>query len=377
MVRPYEKIIKESFQLENEHKMPEERESESKVKKITSLLSISHDKDVDGLNSAAIVWRYAKSKNLNHKVILSDYGSFEQVFSTISKQRDTLIIITDLGMDDTIIDVVETGLTRAISQGCRIVWLDHHQWSDRAIKMILSLGNKPVLKVNHEFCAAEITHKVLMPRDEVSKELAQIAHDTDFNLREIEAATALTDAVSIIRFGAIDKKEDVTDTIYPLLEKLAEGGMSGVWDNDTHRFKDTLLNKRVDHYRKEKSKKMRKALKGHHDQTIHGKLVRIVEIPSGLTSTDMGTFASHQENLTSIDPELKVADLLLSLSQGGMLGFRRGSDGVLCNAAAKLFNGGGHPYAAGGEYGLYEDFQAVCDDIFLTLSKNKAWISEG
>ena len=141
--------------------MPEERKSEPNAKKITSLLSISHDKDVDGLASAAIVWRYAKTKNLDFKAILTDYGSFEQVFSAIAKKRDTLIIITDLGMDDTIIDIVQKGLTKAISQGCRIVWLDHHQWSDNAIKMILSLGNKPVLKVNHEFCAAEITHKVL------------------------------------------------------------------------------------------------------------------------------------------------------------------------------------------------------------------------
>ena len=356
--------------------MPEERENETTTKKITSLLSISHDKDVDGLNSSAIVWRYAKAKGLDFRAILTDYGSFEQIFSTIGKQRDTLIIITDLGMDDTILKVVKTGLTRAVSQGCRIVWLDHHQWSDKAIKMVLALGNKPVLKVNHDFCAAEITHKVLMPRDEISTELAKIAHDTDFNLREIEAATALTDAVSVIRFGAIDKKEEVTDALYPVLQKLAESGMSGVWDDETRKFKDSLLNKRVEHYRRDKSKKMRKALAGHHDQIIHGKLVRIVEIPSGVTSTDMGTFASNQEVLTSIDPELKVADLLLSLSQGGMLGFRRGRDGVLCNAAAKLFNGGGHPYAAGGEYGLYEDFQAVSDDIFLTLSKSKAWVSE-
>ena len=356
--------------------MPENRESETKGKKFTSLLAISHDKDVDGLNSAAIVWRYAKAKGLDFKAILTDYGSFDQVFSIISKQRDTIIIITDLGMDETVIDVVETGLKRAVEQGCRIVWLDHHQWSDNSIKIVLSLGNKPVLKVNHDYCAAEIAHKVLMPRDEVSIELAKIAHDTDFNLREIEAATALTDAVSIIRFGAIDKKDDVTDALYPLLTKLAESGMDGVWDSSTHKFKDSLLDKRVEHYRKEKAKKMRKALVNHNDQVIHGKLVRVVEIPSGLTSTDMGTFASDPEILNSIDPELKVADLLLSLSQGGMLGFRRGSDGVLCNAAAKLFNGGGHPYAAGGEYGLYEDFQAVCDDIFLTLSKNKAWVSE-
>ncbi|MFW9814259.1 MAG: hypothetical protein ACFFF9_17485, partial [Candidatus Thorarchaeota archaeon] len=226
------------------------------------------------------------------------------------------------------------------------------------------------------FCAAEITHKVLMPRDEICTELAKIAHDTDFNLREIEAASALTDAVSVVRFGAIDKNEEVTDALSPILSKLADEGMSGVWDESTRKFKDPLLDKQVNHYRKEKSKKMRKALSGHCDQVIHGKLVRIVEIPSGLTSTDMGTFASNPENLKKIDDELKVADLLLSLSQGGMLGIRRGKDGVLCNAAAKLFNGGGHPYAAGGEYGLYEDFQAVCDDIFLTLSKNKAWVSD-
>jgi oligoribonuclease NrnB/cAMP/cGMP phosphodiesterase (DHH superfamily) len=356
--------------------MPEERESEPQKKKIKSLLSISHDKDVDGLASAAIVWRYARTKGLEFKAILTDYGSFEQVFSNLANQRDTLIIITDLGMDESIIDIVETGVTRAIEKGCRIVWLDHHQWSDRSIKMILSLGNKPVLKVNHEYCAAEITHKVLMPRDEISAELATIAHDTDFNLRDLEEATALTDAVNVIRFGAIDKKEDVTEALYTVLTRLAENGMSGVWDRDTHRFKDSLLDKRVQHYRKEKAKKMRKALAGHNDHIIHGKLVRVVEIPSGLTSTDMGTFASNPEILTSIDPELKVADLLLSLSQGGMLGFRRGSDGVLCNAAAKLFNGGGHPYAAGGEYGLYEDFQAVCDDIFVTLSKDKTWVSE-
>ena len=64
------------------------------------------------------------------------------------------------------------------------------------------------------------------------------------------------------------------------------------------------------------------------------------------------------------------------LSQGGMLGIRRGHDTVLCNMIAKQFNGGGHPFAAGGEYGLYEDFQAVCDDIFQILTKSTDWLVE-
>ena len=347
----------------------------SNSKKIDALLSISHDKDVDGLHSAAIVRRYAKMKGLKHDVILTDYGGFEKVFAKVAAYRNTLIIVTDLGMDDSELDKVASGLTRAISQGCRVVWLDHHQWSDKAAKTILSLGNKPILKVNHDFCAAEITLKVLMPRDEASQELARIAHDTDFNLREIDVANALTDALSVIRFGAIDKREDLTQALLPLLTSLADEGIEGVWDDSTKRFKDSLLSKKVEHYRKERLKKMKKALAGHNDVEVHDRLVRILEMPSGVTTTDMGTFLASPENLRDIDQDLKVADLLITVSQGGMLGFRRGSERVLCNTAAKLFNGGGHPYAAGGEYGMYDDFNAVCDDIALTLSKNKDWVS--
>ena len=363
--------------MENSTKMPEERESTSKtVKKITSLHSISHDKDVDGLNSAAIVWRYAKSRGLDFSVTLTDYGSFEPVFSSVASRRNTLIVVSDLGNDDTTLDTVVSSLNRAIAQGCKIVWLDHHQWSEKAIKAILALPNKPVLKINHDYCAAEIVHKVLMPRDEISLELARIAHDTDFNIREIDGATALTDAVSVIRFGAIDRREDVSDALYPVLSKLAESGLEGVWNDTSKKFKDTLLQKRIDHYRKDKSKKMRKAIAGHCDHVIHDRLVRVVEIPSGVTSTDFGTFAARPENLKIDGTSLEVADLLFMLSQGGMLGIRRGRDTVLCNMVAKQFNGGGHPFAAGGEYGLYEDFQAVCDDLFQILSKSTDWLVE-
>jgi oligoribonuclease NrnB/cAMP/cGMP phosphodiesterase (DHH superfamily) len=364
-------------QPRNELKMSEGAENASaEMKRNTSLLSISHDKDVDGLNSSAIVWRYAKSKGLDFNVILTDYGAFEQVFSAVAQLRNTLIVVTDLGIDETTQDVVISCLSRAIAQGCRIVWLDHHQWSEKSITALLSLSNKPVLKINHDYCASEIAYKVLMPRDRICEELATIAHDTDFNLREMPAANALTDAVSVLRFGAIDKREEVLDALYPVLSKLAENGIAGVWDITTHKFKDMLLGKRVENYRREKVKKMRKALSGHCDYVLYDRLIRVVEIPSGLTSTDMGTFASDPENLKLDGEHLEVADLLLMLSQGGMLGVRRGRETVLCNMAAKLFNGGGHPYAAGGEYGLYENFQAVCDDIFQTLSRDRAWVVE-
>jgi hypothetical protein len=89
-----------------------------------------------------------------------------------------------------------------------------------------------------------------------------------------------------------------------------------------------------------------------------------------------GTWAADEHNLKVGDEQLRVAALLVTLSPNGLLGFRRGQDRILCNAAARLFKGGGHPYAAGGEYGMYHDFQAACDDIFTTLSTSEEWISE-
>jgi oligoribonuclease NrnB/cAMP/cGMP phosphodiesterase (DHH superfamily) len=348
---------------------------ESKTARIGSILSVSHEKDVDGIMASAIVSRYAKSKGMKFDVILTDYGSLELVFKKIGSRKNSIVVITDLGMDENLLSQVTSGLKRAISQGCKIVWLDHHNWSNRSMKAIVSLPNKPILRVNHDFCAAEIAFKTLMPRDEISAELARIAHDTDFNLREIEAATALADAVAVLRFAAIAAKDDMTEALRPLLTSLADGGLEEVWDDDSKRLKGDLLQKQVKNYRKERLKKMKRALKDHCDQNIHERLVRIVQIPLGITTTDIGTFMSKEENLVVDGNGIGLADLLLTLTQGGMLGFRRGSETVLCDMAAKLFKGGGHPYAAGGEYGPYESFQEVCSDIFLTLTENKSWLS--
>lgn len=352
------------------------KKDETRGKKLQSVFSISHDKDVDGLCAAAIVARYAKQKNLDFDVLLTDYGSFDYAFSKVTGLRDTLIVVTDLGLDANYLEAVQNALSKAVSQNCRVVWLDHHQWSKEAIKAILQLDRKPVVKINHDFCAAEIAYKVLMPRDIISGELAAIAHDTDFNERAIPAANALTDAVSVIRFGAIDRRHDITDALKPLLMSLSENGIAGVWDSKRNQLRDNLLAKQVHHYRKDKAKKMRKAFAGHCDQEINDVLVRIVEIPTGVTTTDLGTYLADSENLELEGKKYPLADLLITLSQGGMLGFRRGSEKVLCNEAAKIFKGGGHPYAAGGEYGLYDDFEAVCADIYNILSKDQSWIAE-
>lgn len=74
--------------------------------RISSVFSISHEKDVDGLLSAVIVSRYANSKNLKYGFTLTDYGQFESVFPRAASMRNSLIVVSDLGLDDHSIDIV-------------------------------------------------------------------------------------------------------------------------------------------------------------------------------------------------------------------------------------------------------------------------------
>ncbi len=342
--------------------------------KITGVFSISHEKDLDGIVSAAIVRRYANKMRLAHSLMLTDYNVFESDFSAVSSLKNMLIVITDLGFNIKSLDSVLSRLNDAISHGCRLVWLDHHTWPKQCINAIMSLENNPVLKIRTDVCASEIAHRVLMPDDTVSESLAALAHDSDFNLRQSEAANVLNDVVNLLRIFSIEKRQRSTDVLASLVIALSENGLSGVWNEETQRLRDDLLEKRLQNYRRGLLKKMRRALEGHQDMEIHGKLVRIVEIPAGISTTDMGNFLSDPENLRSDGGQLSIADLLITLGPTGLLGFRRGNESVLCHKAAQLFDGGGHPYAAGGEYGIYSDFEAACSDIFYVLSTDKNWI---
>ncbi|MEM2141984.1 MAG: DHH family phosphoesterase [Candidatus Thorarchaeota archaeon] len=343
---------------------------------IQSIRSVSHDKDPDGVCSAAIVCRYAKRKGLSYSVTLCDYGDLAETFAALATLRNTLLVVTDLGVDARSLPAVLEALRRASSQGCMVAWFDHHQWPEKSIRGLLGLEKKPLLKLRQDMCAAEITHRVLMPDDEISRELASVARDSDFNIREFASSSALADVISLLRFAALESKQDTTTVLTPLLQVLSDGGVAAVWDQTRMRLRDDLLEKRVQNYRRERNKKMRKALLGHQDLEIHGRLVRVVELPVGVTTTDMGVFASDPANLDLDGHRLSPADLLVTISPGGTLGFRRAKDNVLCNEAARLFNGGGHPYAAGGEYGMYSDFVAASTDIFSVLSQSKSWVVE-
>ena len=346
-----------------------------KKRKYSSVLIISHKKDPDGICSAAISIRYAKKKGLNYKTLFLDYGDFENYFPALRTYHDTLILITDLGLDNSSEELVLNILASMARQGCRLVWLDHHQWHTSAIKKFLSLPNSPVLKIVKTLCASEIAQKVLMPNDSISIELAKVAHDSDFNLRQLESSQVLSDLITHIRYTLSENDEDLQKELTHISEMLAEHGISAIWDEKRNMIPDDNYRLQVKAYRKLRLKKLKGLLSKSCEQVIHGKLVRIVFIPEGITTTDVANYLSDANNLK--DPsgkQLAVADVLITIGKSGLIGVRRTSEDILCNEIAKLFDGGGHEYAAGGEYVSLNDFESACADILHELNKTKVWI---
>ncbi len=346
-----------------------------KSKKYSKVLIISHAKDPDGICSAAISIRYAMKKNMEYKTLFLDYGDLEEYFPNLKSYHDTLVLITDLGIDKSSEKVVLSTLSSLAKQGCRIVWLDHHEWHASAIKFILSLPNSPVLKIVKSLCAAEIAQKVLMPNDDISIELARVAHDSDFNLQELESSQVLSDLITHIRYSFSDSNAELQKELHHISLLLANKGISALWDEKRKIIPDDNYRLQVKAYRKLRAKKMKGLLEKSCSQKIHGKLVRIVFIPEGITTTDVANYLSDPKNLVDKSGKsYEVADVLITVGNSGLMGIRRTTDDVLCNEIAKMFGGGGHEYAAGAEYVGYSNFESACDDILHELSTTKVWI---
>ena len=101
------------------------------------VLLFSHESDLDGLYSAPIgLIRYpqAMAVFLGYGADnLNKMGNFIYSATHHSKDRG-LIIISDLGLNDDLIDPATEILSGAVTDGWKVMWVDHHPCSEHAVK---------------------------------------------------------------------------------------------------------------------------------------------------------------------------------------------------------------------------------------------------
>jgi oligoribonuclease NrnB/cAMP/cGMP phosphodiesterase (DHH superfamily) len=146
-------------------------------------LVFSHEQDVDGIFSAAIL----KIAFPQCEVILTNYGleKMTDVAETI-KSRVPLgagtVIVADVGVNEESYMPVFEALQYSKEKRWNNIWLDHHIWLERPRQEIEKVCELVLFteKDGTKKCAAELCFERFVPGNKLASQLAAIAHRTDF-----------------------------------------------------------------------------------------------------------------------------------------------------------------------------------------------------
>ncbi|TLY06336.1 MAG: hypothetical protein E6K85_10890, partial [Thaumarchaeota archaeon] len=138
------------------------------------VIIISHESDLDGLYSAAIgLLRYPQATTIFLGYGAENFqklGNFVDAATRYSLERG-LIIIADLGLNDDLIETCKQIFSEAVRNGWKILWVDHHPWSQQAIDALKPLV-EIVLDTSGSKCAADLMYENLLPGNKLANSLA-------------------------------------------------------------------------------------------------------------------------------------------------------------------------------------------------------------
>lgn len=189
------------------------------------IISITHELDLDGLGSQAIIKRYfqtVKGMKLDEiKLLYAHYTNFIDKIKRILSARlvPEHLFITDIGFNEEFKELYPI-FREIIIKKCKIFWFDHH-----LVDEINELRLKEVLEVylnDPKKCGAEIVKNYYLPDDPIAKKVAEFARDIDFHTQKYPIATELQ---SIIAFNRGNKKNENKRKIVNLLS-------TGIFEND-------------------------------------------------------------------------------------------------------------------------------------------------
>ena len=316
------------------------------------VIIFSHESDVDGIFSAAIgLIRYPQARTIflgYGRENFNKMGDF--VYSVISPNKEGgIFIISDLGLNDNLIDTCKNIFSNAKKNGWQTIWVDHHLWSQEAIDAL-----KPyvglVIDGSGQRCAADLMYETFLPGNDIASKLASIAHTTDFFTKD----QYLTPISEIIRYY------HNFSNFYDRLSDLAQKSATGIlWDIEMQK----QYNKYV---------LLRDSAKQEVLSTMHIKQLKDIKVVFIQSSPFIQTSLFSEEVFQKTQ-----ADLAMFYSTEGKVSIRRNNEKIACSDIyANLYEGGGHKFAAGATLrSTPADVESVIHEleiaILAALDKNK------
>lgn len=314
------------------------------------VIIFSHESDLDGLYSATIgLMRYPQAMTVFLGYGLDNFnklGNFIQSatrYSSSPKEVGGKIIIADLGLNDELIETCRKIFEDASSNAWKIMWVDHHPWSDRAIEAVRPFV-EIVLDTSGRKCAAELMYETLLPGNIVAEKLASMAHTMDFFTNN----QYLTPISELIRYY-----QTFPDFYYRLSNLASKSSKGILWDIEMQNdYNDYVC------LREEAKEQVFASM-----QIREAGRFKVAYIQS---SPYLQSSLFSQEVFSKAN-----TDLVMLYSTKGKVSIRRNNDAISCRSiAANLPEGGGHDYAAGATFNSDpSDTAAVISELQVAVTK--------
>ena len=286
---------------------------------------ISHATDIDGVGSASLM--RIKYRLPKEHIFFADYSA--ETIESISKKllpeaaKGITLMVSDLGMSPAIMP----GFLRLISEirehNGRVMWFDHHQWTDEQISSVASKCDFATVGENKSHCATEIVAKELGITGKFVDRFVRMVHYSDFNIKPKDQKTYGTIGIYALGIAKINTYNSY-GKINAALRKLTEAIKNGkMYDADTKR-----MAKEFEKINNERSERM---IKGAY---ISRNIVVGFERDIQKTKACMDLIAHAK----------KEVGIYINIRNGR--GHIR-STGPDCTNLARHFGGNGHPRACG------------------------------
>ena len=297
------------------------------------IFSLTHASDIDGVGSAALLKTVYGIDSRN--IFFADYSgkgvsyAVAQLLKRLGK-KDAVLFLTDLGMNDSLMDIYENMIKKIKKQGGKVIWFDHHVWSSRQIDRIASLCDLAVVGENKKYCATEITYRNLITSGELKRgdrfleEFVKLVHKSDFNIDAENGKDRKmigTYAMGIMSYNTLGPCISRDKELRKIVETISEGKFASA-----EMIADAELFDRI-------NKKRTKAMLG--------KLYRIGNFASLGFSEDLQSTFGCRAIMDKTGCDLAV---YINISKG--TGHLRSG---ICDTTllSKSMGGGGHPHASG------------------------------
>ncbi|UCC19021.1 MAG: hypothetical protein JSV62_13075 [Promethearchaeota archaeon] len=193
------------------------------------IISITHELDLDGLGSQAIVRRFfVRIERENIDKIKLYYAHYKNFIDVIKKTLDVItpsgyLIISDIGFNDEFLNLFP--LFKEIKKkNCKIFWFDHHIIDEQIEKKLINCIDVYINDQNR--CSAEIVKDYYLRDDSIAIKIASFSRDSDFHTKLYNTATNLQ---SIIAFN---RGNESNGNKRKIVELMSEGVFENDWYNE-------------------------------------------------------------------------------------------------------------------------------------------------